>query len=195
MKKIFFIIIFAYNSLFANQEFNFEYEQFKKWYSTQTTNEVAKYIFERAEKGLFKKLDLKEKYNYNYGYKGNEFYLKLKVNENSKYSTTEFRNAIEKLVCQEPLLSAAIYTQLKMKFSIWNPYINFTHYKFGLNKNSEPLCIGHRKNIKKVDKYWNKEFKLPIKNNNKIYENKTKKQNNQNLQKQQNKEKIQIKIN
>ncbi|MBQ9292951.1 MAG: hypothetical protein IJ211_06785 [Campylobacter sp.] len=156
MKRIFFIIIFILTSSFANQAFDYEYKRFKGWYKTKTANEVAKYIFERAEKGLFNKLDLKTPYSYNYNYKDNKFIFKMKVDENKKYTTTEFRNAVEKLVCQEPLLSAAIYTELKMEFSLWNPYINFTHYKFGLNKNSEPLCIGHRKNIKKVDTYWNK---------------------------------------
>lgn len=156
MKRIFFIITFILTSSFANQEFDYEYDKFKKWYSTKTANEVAKYIFQRAKKGLFNKLDLKTQYSYNYNYHDNKFNFKLKVSENSKIKPENFKYAIEKLICQEPLLSAAIYTKLKMEFSIYNPYIDFTYYKFGTNINSEPLCIEHRKNIKKVDKYWNK---------------------------------------
>lgn len=191
MKKILFTIFITITTILANQEFDFEYNQFKKWYSTKTTNEVAKYIYERAQDGLFNKLDLNGQYSYNYGYENNKFYFKLKVSENSKIKPDEFRTAIEKLVCQEPLLSAAIYTQLKMEFSIWNPYIDFTHYKFGLNRNSEPLCITHRKNIKYVNRYWNKEFIITNTKNNQIQKNKIKKQE----VKQQNKQKIQIEIN
>ncbi|MDA3054319.1 MULTISPECIES: hypothetical protein [unclassified Campylobacter] len=154
MKKILFLFIFTLTLSSANQAFDYEYSKFKAWYQNKSAYEIGKYIFERAENGLFNKLKLKDKFSYNYGYKGNKFYFKLKVDDKKKFSTAEFRNAVERLICQEPLLSAAIYTELKMEFSIYNPYIDFTHYKFGLNKNTEPLCIEHRQNIKQVDKYW-----------------------------------------
>lgn len=148
MKKLFLILIFV-SAIFADEEFNQKFEQYRNYYNGKNPNFIANYIFKREQnEHLFNRLDMKGTYSYNYGTKGNVFYLKLKVKENEIKRINEFKNAVEKLICQEPILSAAILTKMRLEFSVWNPYIDFYHYKFGYSQNSQPNCIYYRSLIK-----------------------------------------------
>ena len=49
MKKLILIVILA-NFMNANQEFDYEYNLFKKWYQSQSGQQVAEYVYEQVDK-------------------------------------------------------------------------------------------------------------------------------------------------
>ena len=164
MKKLLLIVVLA-NFVNANQEFDYEYNLFKKWYQSQSGQQVAEYIYEQIDKRkIFNNMELKKEYRYNYGREKNLFYLKLKVRDNNDISISKFKNEVERIICQEPFLSAALYTKEMIEFSVWNPQSDFYHYKFGYSENSQPNCIDHRNKIKKVYRYFSDNIKPALNN-------------------------------
>ena len=95
MKKLLLIVVLA-NFVNANQEFDYEYNLFKKWYQSQSGQQVAEYIYEQIDKRkIFNNMELKKEYRYNYGREKNLFYLKLKVRDNNDISISKFKNEVE----------------------------------------------------------------------------------------------------
>ena len=164
MKKLLLIVILA-NFMNANQEFDYEYNLFKKWYQAQSGQQVAEYVYEQVDKRkIFNHMELEKEYRYNYEQKNNVFYLKLKVGDSNNISISKFKNEVERIICQEPFLSAALYTKARLEFSVWNPQSDFYHYKFGYSENSQPNCIDHRNRIKEVYRYFSDNIKPALNN-------------------------------
>ena len=66
----------------ANQEFDYEYNLFKKWYQGQSGQQVAKYVYEQVDKRkIFNHMEWEKEYRDNYEQKNNVCYLKLKVGD------------------------------------------------------------------------------------------------------------------